>query len=573
MTISHHKNHDIMHPQHNDIQNADVSVNINEEAQIGGSMEDNANSRPSNNQESKLAKALAICTIPGMGIINFMSSLPMPMMNTYLTNVWNLSLTNAAGIVNIWEGSSEILPIALAYLSDTLLSTYPVHLMRTIVYTIGLGLLAMSTPSVFSKFTGTCSDDQPECIGLTQLIMFFTSLALMAVGIPDTKFLKTELQLKKIKIQPKVPDSDKQSIIVLIVGAIGGTLFSAVVNPWSLRFGIPAIFCIAATSFLVASFIAHSGSRPKEGNPEGNLLTNMARVLVASAFKISQKLPDDPAQLYENIDQSNVQSLSHTRGLRWLDKAAIILPNESQENKWKLCTVTQVEETKLVIRTIPLFISFTFCGLVKSIGNTYFLEQANNMNPKLGNFKLPILFLPMLYELMKLCWESARKIHPSLFSVISSIYYSVVCCTIAASVERRRLHEIRRHDLLDKPEERIPMSVLWLVPQFFFLGMLDSYFEKRVENLFPDEIPLSRRKYLIHFAHGASGVGTVGGVLSVYVVGKISEIGGKNWFQYTLNRSRLDKYYWTLSALGALNIIVSVLSSWKKVLQFLSYGG
>ncbi|KAL2484755.1 Protein NRT1/PTR FAMILY 5.5 [Abeliophyllum distichum] len=560
-----------MHLQLDDVQNADVPVNINEEEQIGGSMDDNINNRASKNQESKLAKALAICTIAGMGIINVMSSLPMPMMNTYLTNVWNLSLTNAAGIVNIWEGSSMILPIVVAYLSDTLMSIYPVHLMRTIVYTIGLGLLAMSTTSVFSKFTGTCSDDQPECIGRTQLIMFFTSLALMAVGIPDTKFLKTELQLKKIKIHPKLPDSDKLSIIVLIIGAIGGTIFSGVIKTWSLLFGIPAIFCIAATSFLVASFIAHSGSRPKERNPEENLLTNMARVLVASAFKISQKLPDDPAQLYENIDQSNVHSLSHTPGLRWLDKAAIILPNESQkENKWKLCTVTQVEETKLVIRTIPMFISFTFCGLVKSIGNTYFLEQANNMNRKLGNLKLPFLFLPMLHELMKLYWESTLKQRTATYSVIVN---SVVCCTIAASVERRRLHDVRRHDLLDYPEEEIPMSVLWLVPQFFFLSMLDSYLKKSVENLFPDEIPLSRRKYLIHFAHGASGVGTVSGVLSVYVVGKISEIGGKNWFQYTLNRSRLDRYYWTLSALGALNIIVSVLSSWKIVLQFLSYVG
>ncbi|KAL2484768.1 Protein NRT1/PTR FAMILY 5.5 [Abeliophyllum distichum] len=491
-----------MHLQLDDVQNADVPVNINEEEQIGGSMDDNANNRASKNQESKLAKALAIySTIASMGIITVMSSLPMPMMNTYLTNVWNLSLTNAAGIVNIWEGISKILPIVVAYLSDTLMSIYPVHLMRTIVYTIGLGLLAMSIPSVFSKFTGTCSDDQPECIGRTQLIMFFTSLALMAVGIPDTKFLKTELQLKKIKIHPKLPDSDKLSIIVLIIGAIG----------------------------------------------------------------------DDPAQLYENIDQSNVHSLSHTPGLRWLDKATIILPNESQkENKWKLCTVTQVEETKLVIRTIPMFISFTFCGLVKSIGNTYFLEQANNMNRKLGNLKLPILFLPMLQELMKLYWESTLKQRTATYSVIVN---SVVCCTIAASVERRRLHDVRRHDLLDYPEEEIPMSVLWLVPQFFFLSMLDSYLEKSVENLFPDEIPLSRRKYLIHFAHGASGVGTVGGVLSVYVVGKISEIGGKNWFQYTLNRSRLDRYYWTLSALGALNIIVSVLSSWKIVLQFLSYVG
>ena len=53
------------------------------------------------------------------------------------------------------------------------------------------------------------------------------------------------------------------------------------------------------------------------------------------------------------------------------------------------------------------------------------------------------------------------------------------------------------------------------------------------------------------------GLGAIGSVLSVYLVGKVSEMGGKpNWFQYTLNKSRLDHYYWTLTVLCAVNFVL-----------------
>ena len=65
------------------------------------------------------------------------------------------------------------------------------------------------------------------------------------------------------------------------------------------------------------------------------------------------------------------------------------------------------------------------------------------------------------------------------------------------------------------------------------------------------------------FSHGVIGAGTVGSVLSVYVVGKVSERGGRpNWFQDTLNKSRLDNYYWTLTVLSAINLILYVLVAW-----------
>lgn len=52
----------------------------------------------------------------------------------------------------------------------------------------------------------------------------------------------------------------------------------------------------------------------------------------------------------------------------------------------------------------------------------------------------------------------------------------------------------------------------------------------------------------------------MGSVLCVFLVGIISErIGKQNWFQDTLNKSRLDNYYWVLAALTAANLVVFIV--------------
>uniref|UniRef100_A0A2N9FBE9 Uncharacterized protein n=1 Tax=Fagus sylvatica TaxID=28930 RepID=A0A2N9FBE9_FAGSY len=142
---------------------------------------------------------------------------------------------------------------------------------------------------------------------------------------------------------------------------------------------------------------------------------------------------------------------------------------------------------------------------------------------------------------------------------------------ISAGVETRRLDVIRRHGLLDKPNETIPMSMFVLLPQFLFLGALDgvsnfSMIDSSLIKLLsrsaptPDQAPTPMTSYSQIFSYGVIGAGTVGSVLSVYVVGKASESGGKpSWFQDTLNKSRLDNYYWTLAALSSINLVLYIL--------------
>lgn len=60
----------------------------------------------------------------------------MYIMMTYLTNVWNLSTTHAAGIINIWDGITAVLAIVFAYIVDSFLGDYYMLLLSSISYTI-----------------------------------------------------------------------------------------------------------------------------------------------------------------------------------------------------------------------------------------------------------------------------------------------------------------------------------------------------------------------------------------------------------------------------------------------------
>ena len=82
---------------------------------------------------------------------------------------------------------------------------------------------------------------------------------------------------------------------------------------------------------------------------------------------------------------------------RFLDKAAIIQTQENNEalNKeqspWKLSIVTQVEELKLLIAMLPIWLTCLVFGIGIAQGTTFFIKQGTTMNGKLSknNFEIP----------------------------------------------------------------------------------------------------------------------------------------------------------------------------------------
>ncbi|KAK4385208.1 protein NRT1/ PTR FAMILY 5.5 [Sesamum angolense] len=498
---------------------------------------------------------------------------------TYLSDVWKLSLVHATSIVNIWERprlshlpsllvpSSVLLP-SLCYATLPTLFSIPVNGMFTLPGrpgltrpARGLGLLALSTPAVLGHSTGTCTHSrQPECISTTQRILFYTALPLVAMGMSGVVFM-FEYATKDEEDEDKRLTVEKvySSRLFIIPLTVVGFAYS-ILKLWSLRFGITAICSAVTIGFLLVLIWCADEPLSSGDEVKGSPLTQLIRVFVASASKVCHKL--DGTELYEKPDSP---ALPRTRWLKCLDKAAIILPDKSREeqekNSWTLCTVTEVEETKTAILISPLCLSFIICGVVISVGNSYFLEQANHLNPKLGKLKVPSLFLLVLYDLVKSIFS---KIKWSSFRVGTSvtIIFSVLCCITAAKVENQRLHTVTTHNLLDRPNDGIPMSLFWMVPQYVLLAVVDSFLEQNVKLFFQLMIPTSSVSYLSLFTRAVTGIGIMGGVLSVFVVGKLSERGGKlNWFQFNLNRSRLYKYYWTLAALSAASLVFYILMS------------
>ncbi|PIN27207.1 H+/oligopeptide symporter [Handroanthus impetiginosus] len=398
-------------------------------------------------------------------------------------------------------------------------------------------------------------------------------MALLAVGMAGNRvFVRPFLK----KQQDKLFDGGElasllsQSLLTwgVLMPVIGAIALPSL-KPWSLRFGIPAIFTAFATlHFLSGSFDYH------KDDCQGSPLTNVCRVFVASFYKKSEQFPSDSNQFYKKGDES-CQSFSGTRFLRCLEKAAIVLPDTEREdqvkNRWQLCSVEEVEEAKIAVRMIPMWLTFIICGIVSSVGSTYFVEQASHMNCKLGNWKVPLQILLLLSRGTQWGFSSlavrflrflsrSQKYAPPIMGIAIAMIFSILCCITAAAIEKWRLNVIRSHGLLDKPGEDIPMSVYWLLFQFFLLAGLDSFLKKSAAALYKDQASKSMRNYLRYFTEGVSGLGFMFSVLSVYVVGKVSEKGGEtNWFQYTLSRSRLDRYYWVLAALCSVNLVVFIL--------------
>lgn len=131
--------------------------------------------------------------------------------------------------------------------------------------------------------------------------------------------------------------------------------------------------------------------------------------------------------------------------------------------------------------------------------------------------------------------------------------FSVVTMVVAALVERKRLK------LVETASTSASMSVFWLAPQFLIIGFGDGFAVVGLQEYFYDQVPDSMRSLGIAFYLSVIGVANFISSLLITVVDRVMEKEGKSWLGKDLNSSRLDKFYWLLAAIAAVNLCVYVL--------------
>ncbi|XP_021774461.1 protein NRT1/ PTR FAMILY 5.4-like [Chenopodium quinoa] len=500
----------------------------------------------------------------------------------YLTTMMDIPLATAAKNVNSWNGVSSLALFIGAFFADSYLGRFKTTLLSSSVFLMGLILLTISTTTKIPLNIRTP--------------LFFSALYITALGEGGHKPCVQTFAADQFDENTPEQRKAKSSFfnwwyLGIVVGATIAVVVIVYVEDnvsWTVGFSIPTI----AVGLALAVFIFGCSTYRME-RPVGSPFTRVAQVVVAATRKRHVVETSNGRGLCYDDDVGrglDARKLARTNQFRCLDKAMTIDERDSlikSRNPWRLCSVNQVEEVKLIVRLIPIWVcTFAYAIIVAQV-HTFFIKQASTMQRSLGpKVSIPpaslqvipgitILISVPIYD--KLFVPSMRNI-TKIPSGISSLHrigiglgLSILTIAIAALVENMRVGVASKHGLINDPKAIVPMSVGWLVPQFVVMGLSDMFAYVGMQELFYDQMPEDMRSMGSALTNGAIGVGAFMSSAIIAAVQQMSKKWGEEWLVNNLNRAHLDEFYWVLAGFCALDLVIYVLAAkwfvWKNTAE------
>ncbi|KAH9313926.1 hypothetical protein KI387_022553 [Taxus chinensis] len=537
---------------------------------------------------------------------------------TYLTNVMQQSNATAAKNVNIWSGVASILPFIGAFVADSYLGRYRTIVLSSLVYLLENGFLVCQyqfsvslqhsnllqvlpcvcktisckglvclTLSASLEFLSPapCNETSNVCPRPTtfQVWFFFISLYLVALGQGGHKPCLQAFGADQFDEEDQTERKYKISffnwwyfgISSGLVVSISVIVYIQENVGWGLGFGIPTI------SMAIAFCVFLSGMKMyRHKLPSTSPVTRIVQVFVSAIRKWDVSIPSQGQQkLYVSIQElykGETRKLLPTNQFRFLDKATIAIDFDHEHKTnidWRLCTVTQVEEVKVVLRLLPIWVTSLMCGVVIAQFPTFSTKQGSTMDRRIfGDFEipaatlqsfivLPILVLLPMYD--RIFVPLARSITGNergitmLQRIGVGMFISVLSMIVAALTERKRLQTAKEYGMIDMPHATIPMSIFWLLPQYIICSISDVFLIVGLQEYFYDQMPDTMRSLGVALYLSISGFGSFLSSILISIIEELSSRGeGQNWFADNLNKAHLDYFYWLLAALTALFLCI-----------------
>lgn len=490
----------------------------------------------------------------------------------YLVKEMHQSLPNAATHVTDWIGAAYVLTLVGAFIADAYLGRFLTIIVFSFVYFGGMVMLTISA-RLNSLRPPVCL--KPPCPPATdgQTAFLYTALGLIAIGTGGIKPCVSSFGADQFDEEDDREVVKKYAFFnwfffAINMGALLGITLLVYVQQekgFAWGFGIPTITMFSSILILLAGFSSYRYKKPM-----GSAFTRFVQVMVVAVknhLRGVRVVSGD--QLYEVATQESdifgARKLPHTPQYRFLDKAAVSGDDHQSSitpNRWKLCTVTQVEEFKCFIRVLPVWATTIALSISFAQISTFFLSQAATMDRKLGpNFVIPsgsvpvfsainaLLLVPIYEKVIVPFLRSKTGHHRGLTSLQRmgvGLFISIFAMAAAAVVEQKR----RTHP---NPKS---LSVFWLFPQFFLMGSAEVFTYVGQLEFFYDEATDGTRS--ISSAMFLSEIG-IGSWLSTAIVKIIERATGKEekgWLRNDLNASKLDYLYWILMAINGVNLVV-----------------
>jgi solute carrier family 15 (peptide/histidine transporter), member 3/4 len=339
---------------------------------------------------------------------------------------------------------------------------------------------------------------------------------------------------------------------------------------WGLGFGI-ATACIALAfgGFVLATPMY------KRRMPTGTPLKSLGQVVVAALRKASLRVPADASLLYEVHDKIDEQPrITHTDEFGFLDKAAVVVETDldleevtndadAAGSSWRLCTVTQVEELKILLRLLPIWATSIVLSAAYAQLNTTFVQQGGVMDMRVMSLTVPAASMVSFEVLCVLAWVliygsavvpalraiSPARGEPSQLQRMGAGRLLMACAmAVAALVETKRLDAAGRGE---------SVSIAWQMPQYFVLAGGEVFCYIAQLEFFYNEAPETMKTMCTSFALLTVALGSYMSSLIYAVVDALTATGGRpGWISDNLNEGHLDYFFWTMAALCTLNFVV-----------------
>ncbi|OVA16599.1 Proton-dependent oligopeptide transporter family [Macleaya cordata] len=520
-----------------------------------------------------------LIALENMGFVANMVSMVL-----YFMLVMHFDLAGSANTLTNFLGTTYLLSLIGGFISDTYLTRINTGLIFGLVE-----ILALTMVTIQAHF----SELQPEacnkssCVRGGKAVMFYSSLFLLALGAGGMRGSVPALGGDQFnqndpKERKALASFFNWLLLSTTLGASIGVTFIVWVSMnrgWDLGFFIATI-----AAFVGFVFLALGKPYYRIQAPGDSPLLRVIQVMVVAFRNRSLEVPKNTEELYEISEETTTTSstdeekISHTDQFRFLDKAAILQQGVSTVEPWRVCTVTQVEQVKILTRMLPIIASTILVNTCLAQLQTFSVQQGNLMDLHLGpSFKIPaasipvipLLFLTILIPIYEFFFVPfARKItkHPSGITQLQRVGVGLALSAISMGVAG--IVEVKRRNQAMKDPTK-PISLFWLSFQYAIFGIADMFTLVGMLEFFYKEAPLGMRSLSTSFTWLAQSIGYFLSSVFVELINTITKRATKSkqgWLEgQDLNKSNLNLFYWFLAILSFLNFANYLFwASWYK---------
>ncbi|CAI8617674.1 unnamed protein product [Vicia faba] len=253
---------------------------------------------------------------------------------TYLTTKLHEGNVSAARNVGVWQGTCYLTPLIGAVLADGYWGRYWTIAIFSMIYFLGMSILTISASLPSLKPAECLGSVCPPASPLQYYLLYF-GLYVIALGTGGVKACVSSFGADQFDDTDSKERARKASFFnwyyfSIMLGATVSCSFIVWVQDnagWGLGFAIPALFMgLSVGSFFLGTSLYSS---------------------------LLYEIPDKKS----GVEGS--RKLMHRDDLRYFDRATVVSDSENRSgdysNPWRLCTVSQVEELKILIRMIPIW--------------------------------------------------------------------------------------------------------------------------------------------------------------------------------------------------------------------------